>query len=147
MKLTNFHFPSRNILLGLFGIIIISMFTACSNKINFLNSSVVPAARGNVNITKDHNKNYVIKIDIYDLAEVERLPAPNHTYVVWIETNEGLIKNIGQIKSSMEGLFSKNLKASFENVTSFKPEKVFITSEDNADTQFPSSQIILTTKY
>ncbi len=147
MKVTNIHFPSRKIIFGLFSIALISMFTACSNKITFLNSSVVPAARGSVNIKKDHNKNYLIQIDITGLAEVERLPAPNHTYVVWMETDEGFVKNIGQIKSSMEGLFSKNLKADFETVTSFKPEKIFITAEDNADTQFPNTQIILTTKY
>lgn len=147
MKLTNIHFPSKNILFGLLGIVLISMFTACSNKIAFMNSTVVPAARGTVNIKKDDNKNYRITVEIYDLAEVERLPAPNHTYVVWMETDEGLTKNIGQIKSSMDGLFSKSLKANFETVTSFKPEKIFITAEDNADTQFPNSQIVLTTKY
>ncbi len=146
MKVSNLYFPSRKIILGLLSVVLISMFAACSNKISFLNSTVVPAARGTVSIKKDHNKNYLINIEIFDLAEVERLEAPNHHYVVWIETSEGLIKNVGQIKSSMEGLFAKTLKASFETVTSFKPDRVFITAEDNADTQYPNTKVVLTTK-
>ena len=79
-----------------------------------------------------------------ELAEVQRLQPARQTYVVWMLTDQDVTKNIGQIKSS-SGMMSKQLKASFETVSSFKPVKIFITAEDDADIQYPGSQIILET--
>jgi len=62
-----------------------------------------------------------------------------------METEESEIKNIGQIKSDTKFISSK-LKASFETVTAFKPSKIFITAEDNADAPSPGSQLILETR-
>ncbi|HRA73541.1 MAG TPA: hypothetical protein PLB11_12065, partial [Flavobacterium sp.] len=81
---------------------------------------------------------------INNLAEVKRLEPSKNTYVVWMETDESLIKNIGQIKSDTKFISSK-LKASFETVTAFKPEKIFITAEENADVQTPGNFIVLET--
>lgn len=53
-----------------------------------------------------------------------------------METEDASVKNIGQIKSDSKFLSSK-LKASFETVTPFKPTKIFITAEDNANVQYP----------
>ena len=61
------------------------------------------------------------------------------------ETYYLIIKNIVKIKSD-SGFLSSKLKASFETVTSFKPEKIFITAEENADVQYPNNQVVLTTK-
>jgi len=110
----------------------------------FQTSIVVPAARGFVKVSKDNNKNYVIKIQLTDLAEVNRLTPPKKTYVVWLVTEEDITRNIGQIKSSSSMLSSK-LKASFETVSSNKPTKIFITAEDDGNVQFYGSQIVLTT--
>ena len=44
----------------------------------------------------------------------------------------------------MSGL-SKQLNASFETVSAFKPNKIFITAEDDASIQYPNTQIILST--
>ena len=95
-------------------------------------------------IKKDNNKNYAIKIKISNLAEVQRLQPAKNVYVVWIETEENRIKNIGQIKSNT-GFISSKLKASFETVTSFQPTKVFITAEENQDVVYPGYQMVLTT--
>lgn len=135
---------SKNILLGLLTLMIIFSLTACSKKIAFLTSSVVPAARGYVNIKTDKNKNNVIDIHLTELAEVQRLQPARQTYVVWMLTDQDVTKNIGQIKSA-SGMMSKQLKASFETVSSFKPVKIFITAEDNADIQYPGSQLVLET--
>ena len=125
-------------------IISVASFASCSQKIAFQNSTVVPAAQGKVTIKKDSNKNYAIKIKISNLAEVQRLQPAKNVYVVWIETEENNIKNIGRIKSD-SGFLSSKLKATFETVTSFKPTKVFITGEDNQDVSFPGYQMVLTT--
>jgi hypothetical protein len=79
-----------------------------------------------------------------DLAEVQRLQPVRQTYVVWMLTDHDITKNIGQIKSST-GMMKKQLRASFETVSSFKPIKIFITAEDNADIQYPGNQIVLET--
>jgi hypothetical protein len=118
---------------------------SCATKATFLNSAVVPAAQGTVKVKKDGNKNYVIKIQLRNLAEAKRLTPSKNTYVVWMETDDNTIKNIGQVKSSTY-LLSKKLKGSFETVSSFKPSKIFLTAEDDANIQYPSySDVILTT--
>lgn len=141
----SFNSMTKKLLLGLFFSTLIFSFTSCAKKVSFQTSSVVPAARGYIKVKKDGNKNYQIQIRINDLAEVDRLQNANKAYVVWMETDDLIIKNIGQIKSD-SGFLSSKLKASFETVTSFKPEKIFITAEENADVQYPNNQVVLTTK-
>jgi hypothetical protein len=130
--------------LGFLTLIIAFSLSACTKKIAFLTSSVVPAARGYVYIKTDKNKDIVIDVHLSELAEVQRLQPARQTYVVWMLTDHDITKNIGQIKSST-GMMSKQLKASFETVSSFNPVKIFITAEDNADIQYPGSQIVLET--
>ncbi len=126
------------------GIIILFYLSSCARKISFQNSSIVPAARGDVKIKKDNNNNYRIQISLNNLAEPKRLEPPKNTYVVWMETDNNATKNIGQINSST-GLLSSKLKASFETVSSTKPTKIFLTAEDDASVQYPGTQVIMTT--
>lgn len=128
-----------------FTVITISLiFTACAQKISFLQSAVTPAARGTVKVKKDNNNNYAINIFIRNLAEVNRLTPPKKAYIIWMETNQQVAKNIGKIDSDQK-MFSNKLKASFGSVSPTKPTKIFITAEDDAGTQYPNNQIILTT--
>lgn len=120
-------------------------FGSCAHKITFLNSSVVPAARGYVKVKKDNNKNYNIEVKLLYLAEVNRLEPSKETYIVWLVTENEVIKNIGQVKSSTS-FMSKELKGSLETVSAFKPSKIFITAEEYADTQVPGSKVVLTTE-
>lgn len=131
--------------LGLLALVMALSFTSCSKKIAFQTSAIVPAARGDVKIKQDENKNYLIQIELENLAEVKRLDPPKNAYVVWMESDDSMVKNIGQIKSDTKFLSSK-LKASFETVTPVKPSKIYITAEDNADVQFPGKQLIMETK-
>lgn len=133
----------NKLLVGLAAIILCS-FTACSKKQLFQTSIVVPAARGYVKVSTDNNKNYLIKVELTDLAEVTRLTPPKKTYVVWLVTNENITRNVGQIKSSSSVLSSK-LKASFKTVSPNKPTKIFITAEEDGNVQLYSGQIVLST--
>lgn len=117
---------------------------ACARKMTFLTSAIVPAARGDVKVKKDNNSNYVIKIKLTNLAEVKRLEPSRHAYVVWMESDGSVIKNLGQINSS-SNMLSKTLKASFETVSSSRPNKIFITAEDEASVLSPGSMVILST--
>ena len=64
--------------------------------------------------------------------------------MVWMETDQGVTKNIGQIMTG-NGTFSKTLKSDFKTVSSFTPTKIFITAEDDANVQSPAWEVILTT--
>jgi hypothetical protein len=117
---------------------------SCAKKIHFETSSVVPAARGNVLLKKDRNKNYIIEVTLYNLAEVDRLQPAQKNYVVWMENSEGSIKNLGHIISG-HSFLSKKLKASFETISSTKPTKIFITAEVDNTVLYPSNYLILDT--
>src|SRR3982750_1739776 len=108
------------------------LITSCSKKLQFTQSAVVPAAQGRVKIKKDDNSNYAIDLKISNLTDPERLQPPKTHYIVWLESDQTSLKNLGQLKSS-SGLFSKALKASLNTVTSFKPKRIFITAEDDVD--------------
>ena len=135
---------AKNILIGIFIIGMIVPITSCAQKIKFMNSSVVPAAQGYIKVKRDKNKNYVIKLEVMDLADVERLQTSNVSYVVWMETDQGRTENLGQLNSS-SGFMSKQMKASLETVSSYKPSKIYITAEENTNVQFPGDKAILTT--
>jgi len=144
MKMQKTNNLVRSIFLCVF--VIMMVFPSISNakKITFLNSSIVPAATGYAKVNKDSNKNFVVKIQIFDLAEVGRLQSSKITYVVWMETDQGNMENLGQLKSSAS-FFSKRHKATLETVSSYKPAKLFITSENDINVQYPGSQVVLTT--
>ncbi len=137
---------TRNICLIIAGAMMVFYFSSCARKVNFQTSSVVPAAQGKVKVKKDNNNNYGIKISITNLAEPKRLQPPKNTYVVWMQTADNGTKNIGQINSST-GFLSSKLKASFETVSSFKPQRIFITAEDDASIQYPGMQVVLSTDH
>lgn len=127
--------------------IVIFSFGSCVTTTRFATSAITPAAEGTIKVKKDANKNYVIKIQISNLAESSRLTPPSNAYVVWLVTNDNMTKNVGQIKSST-GFLSKSLNATFETVSTLKPIKIFITAENDASVQYPlSSDFILTTEY
>jgi hypothetical protein len=128
-------------IIGIFMVIILTSFGACSKKVVFLNSSVVPAAEGYVKVKKDGNENYAITLKISNLAEVDKMQPPKKTYVVWMETNRGVTRNIGQIVSS------RNLNANFETVSSFKPVKIFLTAENNENVQYPGNVVLSTATF
>ena len=124
-------------------IIFVFGMTSCAKKMNFQSSNVVPAAQGNVKIKKDNNNNYHVDVSVTNLAEPKRLSPPKDTYVVWIETPDG-VTNAGRMGSS-SGLFSSALKAKLSATSLSKPTRVFITAETDGNISFPGSEIVLTT--
>jgi hypothetical protein len=128
------------------GIIFFLAFSlaSCSKKISFQTSSVVPAAEGSVKVKKDNNNNYSIDLNVIRLADPKRLEPSKSTYVVWMETSESGTKNIGSLNTS-SSMLSKTLKSSLKTVSPFKPVGIYITAEDNADIQYPGSQVVLRT--
>ena len=117
---------------------------SCARKIRFDTSSIVPAAQGTVKLKTDDNNNYSIKIDVRHLADPARLTPAKSVYVAWMETDGKGPQNIGQLRTS-SGLISNTLKASLDAVSPFKPTRIFITAEDQANIEYPSSYVVLNT--
>ena len=139
MKTTKSHTRIKRIFIGFLAVMIMLPLSIYAKKIPFQQSSRAPAAEGYVKVKNDRNNNYVIKIRIKHLAEIEDLIPAKQTYVVWMETDGEITRNIGRINSS------NKLNVSFEAVSSFEPHKIFITTEEDDQTQEPSWNIILTT--
>ena len=144
MKTNKICLKIKSISLIFLAVMSISLLNSCSHKVSFLTSSVVPAARGNIKVSRDNNKNYVVKIIIYNLAEVSRLEPPKKCYVVWMITDKQEIRNLGQIKSA-EAMLSSKLSASYESVSSFKPVRIFITAENDPGASNPDPMTVLST--
>lgn len=144
MKTNKLKGLAKTIFLGIFAMVMVIPLTSYAKKITFLNSTVVPAAKGFVKVKKDNNKNHIIKVEVSDLAEVERVQSTETTYVVWMETDEGNVENLGQLKSSTS-LLSKRHTASLETVSSYKPVKIFITTENGINAQYPGETVVLST--
>ena len=141
MRSFTFNFPVKTLLV----ICALLLLTSCAKKLRFATSTVVPAAEGRVKYKKDDNNNYSIDVDIKNLANPTKLVPPKNTYVLWMETEQSSVQNLGQIVSS-SGLFSSTLKASLNAVTPYKPRSFFITGEESPTVTYPSTQVILTTR-
>lgn len=139
MKTIRFSAKPRKIFFGFITVMIMLSCSLQAQKIPFIQSSIAPAAKGHVKIKTDRNNNNIIKIKIKNLAEIERLDPAMKTYVVWMVTDRETTDNIGRIHSS------SNLNVSFEAISSFQPIKIFITAEENENTQVPSEKIVLST--
>ena len=142
MKRNNKTF-SQLIALAILAVFMIGA-NGCAKKIHFAKSSIVPGAEGTVKIKKDKNKNYNVDINISNLAEPGDLTPSRSAYVVWMQTDENNIKNIGQIKSSKK-LFSNALTGSISTVTPHYPTKIFITAENDGNISYPQGETVLTT--
>jgi hypothetical protein len=67
------------------------------------------------------------------------LQSAKPVYVGWVETSGKGAQNLGQLKT-FSGIFSNTLKASMQAASPFKPTRIFITADDKANIEYPSSR-------
>lgn len=118
--------------------------SSCSNKVMFNTSRVVPAAEGFAKVTKDDNGNKMITIEIKRLTQPTRLNPSRDLYVIWMETKDNGLRNIGQLRTN-SGFFSSTLKSNFSTITPFSPKRIYITAENSADIVRPTGVTVLST--
>ncbi|GAB4034877.1 hypothetical protein [Spirosoma gilvum] len=118
-----------------------SAVSACTPQLVFSDSSIVPSASGKVGVRKDKNKNYVVNVNVRNLAEPKKLSPPMNTYVVWMESGSDPVNKLGQLLPA-----GRALEARLKATSTAKPDNIYITAEDNAEVMSPSGQTILTTK-
>lgn len=99
-------------------------------------SQIVPAADIKVSVKKDKNQNSIISLTAKNLAAPNRVDSSFSTYVLWINTKENGIKNLGQIINKN----AKTIKQKFS--TAFIPIEVTITLEKNGNVSVMSEKII-----
>lgn len=115
------------------------LVSACSQKITFPTSSVLPAADAVLKIDEDKAGNYELELEVENMAKADRLTPPRRTYVVWMNSANHGVMNLGSLRIS-----GKN-KGSLTTVTPYKPTRVFITAEDTQSVISPSTQVVLST--
>jgi hypothetical protein len=148
---------SKNILSGVIATLLLISVYSCAKKTVATakpeSPAETPAAivvpeenKGQVQIKRDVNSNYVIHISLKDLEAVNTAePSSKKAYIVWMNSDKQLVKSLGQI-SSKTGWLSDRSKSSFESVSELKPTKIFITEEDDAMVKVPGKKIIWSTK-
>ncbi len=117
------------------------MINACTPKMSFVTSTVVPAANGTINVKKDNNSSYTLAVDVRNLAEPENLTPSKNTYMVRMKQSDNSVNKLGQLSPS-----GKDLSATLNATAVAKPDDVIITAEDNAELLYPAGQTILTTE-
>ena len=120
------------------------LFNACSKKMNFERSTVVPGADGKVGVKKDNNDNYTITVNTVNLPSANNLNPSREVYVVWMEDADKNVRKLGQIKPTT-GLLSKAYKGELRATSTSKPRKIFITAEDGGTLEYPGDLMVLTT--
>ncbi|MDX1604496.1 MAG: hypothetical protein R3209_15615 [Salinimicrobium sediminis] len=113
------------------------LVSACSKKVVFPVSQVVPAAEAVLKVDRDDNNNYGIELEVSNLAEPERLTPARRHYVVWMVTKQHGTINIGNLD------INRKNNGELNTSTPYEPMRVFITAEDDPRPVLPSTQVVL----
>lgn len=130
--------PFRTLLVLLLAVVVLQ---ACTPKMTFVNSTIAPAATGKIAVKKDKNANYVVSVEVANLAPSKNLDPPKNTYLVWMESNDRTVRKLGQISPSGRALEAKLTATAVAN-----PDVVFVSAEDNAEVEYPAGPTVLTTR-
>ena len=112
--------------------VVMFLLTSCSSTTKFPISSVTPGAVITADVKKNKSNNFTVAVNAKNLASAERLSPPKKTYVVWIETNDKGLVNIGQLQGK------NDRSSSLETLSSFEPLGIVITAEDEGSVSYPS---------
>ncbi|WP_162416983.1 hypothetical protein [Cyclobacterium roseum] len=123
-------------------VLVFLSFAACSTKITFPVSRVVPAAEPEAKISKTKEGTYELSLNVSNLALPERLSPPKKFYMVWIDTPDQGIKKLGEIANN-SGIFRNRGKASFEASTLYRPNMILVTAENSLEVAYPGSHVVL----
>lgn len=131
------HFPIKDAFKIISLILAAVLVSACSKKVTFPVSEVVPAAEAVLKVEEDSNSNYEINLEVTNLASANRLTPSRRNYVVWMVTKEHGTINIGRLD------INRKNKGTLKTSTPYKPIRVFITAEDDNKPVLPSTQVVL----
>lgn len=126
-------------------LVMVLFVCSCARKAMFTRSVVMPSASGQVKMKKDNNDNYRVTVTIKDMTKPENLTPPKKNYLVWAQTKKGEVVNLGLINTS-RSILARGYKASLTAVSNVKPQRIFVTAEEQPNVPGPSTTVILTTE-
>lgn len=112
----------------------------CAKTVELPPSSDLPAATGEVKVSKDDNNNTRLDLKVQHFAPPQRLQPPKSLYVVWVKTPNGEMHNVGQLN------VNDDLEGELKATTPYEVFVVVITAENFATVTQPSQQVVLTTR-
>lgn len=118
-------------------IVLFATLAVAARKFPMTAATIVPGARGVVEIDKDKNGNTRVNVQVQFLAHPDRLTPPATVYVVWLQEKDGAADNQGQLR------VDKKLKATFKTITPAKSFDLFVTAERDAAIKTPSGAEVL----
>ena len=149
MKTINIISNSKQILFGIVLTMTVFFISSCASKSTTTTTATpmtpksTPESKSQLLVKRDANNNYVIQIDLINLAKLNKSIPTKGAYMVWMLSDNNSTTNLGIITNEMLDL-SKNSKPVFEGITKLKPLKVFITEEDNAAAKKPGQNTVWT---
>ena len=102
-------------------------------------ASIVPAAKGSVEVVKDHNGNTEIKLKVEHLANPSSLTPSQSNYIVWLQDKGSAPEN--QVTFKVNG----KLEGAFQTVTPHRNFEIFVTGENDGKVITPSGPEVLRT--
>lgn len=100
-------------------------------------ASIVPAAKGSVQIGKDRNGNTEVKLKVEHLAKPGALSPSQEHYIVWLQDKGSVAENEGELK------VNGKLEGTFQTVTPRKNFDIFVTGENDGTVKSPSGPEVL----
>jgi hypothetical protein len=109
----------------------------CAHDIPLQTSNRIPAAEGQIKISKADNDNTKMKLEVDHLAEPEKLVPGASSYVVWIQSGSGDIQNVGAL------VVDDKRRAKLETVTPHREFQLFVTAEPVPTAVAPTTERLL----
>ncbi len=125
-----------------FGLVIALAAMFCSaiyaaKKVPLNAASIVPAAKGSVQIGKDRNGNTEVKLKVEHLAKPSALSPSQEHYIVWLQDKGSGPENQGELR------VDEKLEGTFQTVTPLKNFDLFVTGENDGTVKSPSGPEVL----
>lgn len=119
--------------------VVFATLAYAAKKFPLTAASIVPAAKGSVEVGKDGNGNTELKLKVEHLANPTSLSPSQANYIVWLQEKGSGPENEGELK------VNGKLEGSFRTVTPRKNFELFVTGENDGTVKSPSGPEVLRT--
>ena len=119
--------------------VVFATLAYAAKKFPLTAASIVPAAKGSVEVGKDGNGNTELKLKVEHLANPTSLSPSQANYIVWLQEKGSGPENQGELK------VNGKLEGSFRTVTPRKNFELFVTGENDGTVKSPSGPEVLRT--
>ena len=118
---------------------VFAALVCAAKKFPLTATSIVPAAKGSVELGKDRNGNTEMKMKVEHLANPTSLSPSQASYIVWLQDKGSGPENQGELK------VNGKLEGTFQTVTRRKNFDIFVTGENDGTVKSPSGPEVLRT--